>query len=161
MHMSCLTCYLAASHSSIFVLSWGTYKSNEVVTTLAAVSDAWDSTRSAASVSQQTHCRALIAIKYRTNQLKTTKSDVLFNKIQSPPCINQPKVMFCSWFTDLLFSFDRKTTHWGKNIHVKVSHLNVILQHFRSEIASIFHTKNTKKLKEHWIRWNFEVERLK
>lgn len=90
-HMSCLTCYLASSRSSIFVLSWGTYKCNEVVTALAAVSDAWDSTRSAASVSQRTDCWALITMRCTANQLKTTESDVLFNEIQSTPCFTHKK----------------------------------------------------------------------
>lgn len=105
MHMSCLKCYLAVSHSSIFVLSWGTYKSNEVVTALAAVSDAWDSTCSAASISQQTHCRALITIKYRTNQLK------------------QPKVMFYSMKYGVLLVLTNKKWCFVHDLQIYCSRL--------------------------------------
>lgn len=127
MHVSCLTCYLAVlslfspeEHVKVMKLSrhWLPFQMHEI--------------RHVQLLQSQTDCRAFITIKYRTNQLKTTKSEFFFffYKIRSPPCINQQKGMFCSRFTDLLL-FDRKT-HRDENVHAKVSHLNVILYHFHS-----------------------------
>lgn len=73
MHVSCLTCYLAVlslfspeEHVKVMKLSrhWLPFQMHEI--------------RHVLLLQSQTDCRAFITIKYRTNQLKTTKSEVFF-----------------------------------------------------------------------------------